>query len=1110
MATQVEPAQRPPLSKHDRIILRQLEQTGGRVRQQDLLNTGLVLLAGILGYTVLLLSLDIWFDLPSAVRIGSFLIFAMAVLGYLGVRLWTMLFLSVNPYFAARQLEKTLPNAKGSVVNWLDLHDEPLPGAIRSSLSVKAAEDLHHADPERATHTNRPYWLLATVGVLFVALLLLFASGPGQFTSLLARSFAPFKEVTLVPKTEIEIVEPRGGDAAIGEKQGAQFRVRVQGRVPAVNQPGALHLHYRYTKSDTFQRKPFLPEPDGDWTTSLASDQIPSPGIWYKVVGGDAETPEYFIRVQSAPLVTKFLVNYNPRPYRPWAKQTQETISPYIEEYEGTEVDVQIIANRELQSSQVQIDFDDGEKVTLAGQPVSGNPSAMRFTFPTLRPGSWSVFFKSTKGEEFSDTTAHVVRGVKDAAPKVDLEEPTQEIIQLPVNGVLQLKGQAEDFDEKHLQPSAGIKKVLVQMKVVAGHPELMLQPKVYREGKSFQLAQGRYPRKLAYQDFVELTKLKDQNGKPFPTKDGMEIDYWLEAEDICDYPSPGVNLAKSKVQRIVLVGPQNQQQADKQKQEAQKQQSAHENKQDKSLDQESQAIEKQAKNQNGSGAGKNNDKDKGGQNGGGDAKNPDNDKAKDLFNGLKKEHDDKIDKNPGPAKKDGTGAEKKPGSNEPNPPNPSPDSKPSGDKKPSDTKPDTNKAKDQGSQPKPNPMDKKPDAAKGAGSQEKPQPSAKSGDEKDGSQATGDGSSQKQPPMPDGAAKPGGAKDQQGGDSPESTKSKGPPSMPEQGPAQAKGDASSGGDGPPSSPNDPPNTNAKAGPDSSKGVAKGKNPPPGAGSGQGGQPDPKQIADLLKQVNEAGPEQQKQFMEMLDRLNERKTGNPGNDKQAAEDMKNIIKKYQESSPESRKQIQKELEDLGKQAKNEKIKKVTENFQEILKKAAKGSDTTDPPNSSGNPNDGKNTDQKSNTKEPGSINTPKPGPNNTGKFDHGNPSQANKKFAQELGNLQLEQLRDKLAEYRKLLDDPEVQKRLKLTPEQKKWAEAYVHKLQDEVKKELLQPPGSGTSKIGSKILNLVGGNPGQTPAIDIGPALPPPEYADVFKDLITPSAPKKNAPEKK
>ena len=40
------------------------------------------------------------------------------------------------------------------------------------------------------------------------------------------------------------------------------------------------------------------------------------------------------------------------------------------------------------------------------------------------------------------------------------------------------------------------------------------LQPKVYREGKSFQLADGSFKNPLEYQDFVELSKLKDQGGK--------------------------------------------------------------------------------------------------------------------------------------------------------------------------------------------------------------------------------------------------------------------------------------------------------------------------------------------------------------------------------------------------------------------------------------------------------------------------------------------------------------------------------------------------------------------------------------------------------------------
>src|SRR5947209_9879987 len=159
MAAPVETA-KSPSAKYDKVILRQLQQTGSRVRRMDLLVTALVAATACLAYAVLMLSLDLWLELAPAARLGAFVVFAVALGGYLGVRLHRLLFLSVNPYYAARQLEKTVGGAKDSVINWLDLHDQPLPAAIRNSLSFRAAQDLKHADPDRAVHVKMPYWLL--------------------------------------------------------------------------------------------------------------------------------------------------------------------------------------------------------------------------------------------------------------------------------------------------------------------------------------------------------------------------------------------------------------------------------------------------------------------------------------------------------------------------------------------------------------------------------------------------------------------------------------------------------------------------------------------------------------------------------------------------------------------------------------------------------------------------------------------------------------------------------------------------------------------------------------------------------------------------------------
>ena len=38
----------------------------------------------------------------------------------------------INPFFAAQRVEDTVPDAKNSVINWLDLHDEPLPEATKT------------------------------------------------------------------------------------------------------------------------------------------------------------------------------------------------------------------------------------------------------------------------------------------------------------------------------------------------------------------------------------------------------------------------------------------------------------------------------------------------------------------------------------------------------------------------------------------------------------------------------------------------------------------------------------------------------------------------------------------------------------------------------------------------------------------------------------------------------------------------------------------------------------------------------------------------------------------------------------------------------------------
>src|SRR5206468_929742 len=104
------------------------------------------LLAGTLAYALGMVLLDRWLYLPDLARQLALFIYLAAAVAYTALILTRPLRREVNPYFAARRVERAVPGAKNSVVSWLDLHDEPLPASIKAAVSQKAAADLKRAD----------------------------------------------------------------------------------------------------------------------------------------------------------------------------------------------------------------------------------------------------------------------------------------------------------------------------------------------------------------------------------------------------------------------------------------------------------------------------------------------------------------------------------------------------------------------------------------------------------------------------------------------------------------------------------------------------------------------------------------------------------------------------------------------------------------------------------------------------------------------------------------------------------------------------------------------------------------------------------------------------
>src|SRR5438445_10581212 len=153
MAIDLEQKPKAATPKFEPFVEQQIARVRGRVRAQDAGKALLLFLIFTLAFGLGMALADKTWELSPLLRLVNFSLFALVGGVLLG---WALLCLvrRVNPYYAARQLEQTLPDAKNSVVNWLDLRDAKLPPVIHNALGLRAARDLKKADPEQAVNAG--------------------------------------------------------------------------------------------------------------------------------------------------------------------------------------------------------------------------------------------------------------------------------------------------------------------------------------------------------------------------------------------------------------------------------------------------------------------------------------------------------------------------------------------------------------------------------------------------------------------------------------------------------------------------------------------------------------------------------------------------------------------------------------------------------------------------------------------------------------------------------------------------------------------------------------------------------------------------------------------
>jgi hypothetical protein len=576
MATVLNPP--PALSKLDARLEEDLGKATGRIRLNDVLTGGLALAVLTLSYAAAAVLLDRWLELPEWVRqamLGGFLL-VFAGVGYFA--LVRPLRRRVNPRFAARKVEATVPDAKNALINWVDLREKELPDGVRLAVRAKAAEGVAEADVNKAVESRRVVWLAAAAGLLLAVLAALFVIfKPAPFLSLVSRTFNPFTVTRIATRTELTIQEPEEGDATVTTGDHVTVRVYVGGSVPDPDGPARMRLRVRYNPAvPEYDELPLDPGGSArEWVLRVPQAVVQN-GFWYKVAGGDAETPEYRVTVRSRPLFKEVEARYVYPAYTRLKPEVAHEWSLWA--YPGTEVTLTAKTNRQVKEGNLYV----AGQEPVRGLVVGESRDSLQFRLKMPREsGTYRLDFLSADGERSDPTPAYPLRVETDKKPWVTITSPTEDEGTLPANGLLKVDGTLED--------DIGLASAALGMRLVDGDLKVELPPKPYRDGRSFRReSDGTFPTKMDYKDSVQLGSLTYKDGQRATLKESMTLEYWLEATDNCTEPRP--NVGKSAGKRVRIAPPEKEPEKQQQQKQAQQQRGTEEQQHRQQQDQQLQS----------------------------------------------------------------------------------------------------------------------------------------------------------------------------------------------------------------------------------------------------------------------------------------------------------------------------------------------------------------------------------------------------------------------------------------------------------------------------------------------------------------------------------------
>lgn len=551
MSTPIAPPEQAPPSQSELLIDRRLRETRRQLAGVEVADGLITLAAGTLVYLLVAALVDHWLVPGGVGFFGRFVLFLILVAGagaFFARKVLPLLVRRIHPLFAASVIEETRPEMKNSLVNFLFLRRQPdaigrdaIAHRFYEGLERKTAAELSELNVEttvdRAGAIRHGYVL---AGVLAVLCLYLLISPKSPLVSI-RRVIWPWADVP--PPTRVSITEIEPGDAEAFQGDSLAVSAKVSG----LRDDDSVLAYYTTADGQSVdQAVPMTVDDDG----YRHRCELPPAGsglqqdLTYYLAAGDFRSRKFFVKVQTAPAIPVEEIRYDYPDYTGLADRTVRDTGD-VRAIEGTRVTVRAAANQPIRQAVMEMDCDPRRGISMTAQSTAASG---RFTLKMKEDRqqplyqSYQIRFTDTAGHENRRPIRHRIDVIRDEPPEIHFVDPPPEQIELPVDGVLELKVRAED-------PDFALRRVVL---------------KAERDGRSLPirpLLEKPRPEKAQEGPFEGSYRFEPAR---LELKAGDEVEYWAEASDNREDPTgPAPNRAETARRTILIVSSDGQNPAD-------------------------------------------------------------------------------------------------------------------------------------------------------------------------------------------------------------------------------------------------------------------------------------------------------------------------------------------------------------------------------------------------------------------------------------------------------------------------------------------------------------------------------------------------------------------